>query len=67
LEGKMTPKRLEYMNQNGYSLSGMYICKVFSWYGMAVAYTFTKIAEPNNICHVVYDRIVHRIESGVES
>ena len=60
LEGKMTPKRMEYMNQNGYSLSGMYMCKVFSWYGMAVAYTFTKMAEPDNLCYVEYDRIVHR-------
>lgn len=60
LEGKMTPKRMEYMNQNGYSLSGMYMCKVFSWYGMAVAYTFTKMTEPDNICYVEYDRVVHR-------
>ena len=62
LEGKLTPKRMEYMNANGYSLSGMYMCKVFSWYGMAVAYTFTKMEKPNNICSFEYDRIVHRIE-----
>ena len=60
LEGKMTPKRMEYMNTHGYSLSGMYMCKVFQWYGMAVAYTFTKSQEPDNICYVEYDRIVHR-------
>ena len=60
LEGKMTPKRMEYMNTHGYSLSGMYICKVYKWYGMAVAYTFTKSKEPDNICYVEYDRVVHR-------
>ena len=62
LEGKLTPKRMEYMNANGYSLSGMYMCKVYSWYGMAVAYTFTKMESPDNVCSFVYDRIVHRIE-----
>jgi hypothetical protein len=60
LEGKMTPKRIEFMNQNGYSLSGMYMCKVFSWYGMAVAYTFTQMENPDNLCKIEYDRIVHR-------
>jgi len=58
LEGKMTPKRMEFMNKAGYGLTGMYMCKVFSWYGMAVAYTFTKGADNN--AKVIYDRIVHR-------
>ena len=60
LEGKMTPKRMEYMNSNGYSLSGMYQCKVYAWYGMAVAYTFTKMEHPTNEVKYSYDRIVHR-------
>lgn len=59
LEGKLTPKRLEFMNAHGYGLSGMYMCKVFSWYGMAVAYTFTRGS--SNDCKVIYDRIVHRL------
>jgi hypothetical protein len=58
LEGKITPKRMEYMSKAGYGLSGMYMCKVFSWYGMAIAYTFTKGAQ--NEPKVIYDRIVHR-------
>jgi hypothetical protein len=58
LEGKMTPKRLEQINAAGYGLTGIYTCKVFSWYGMAVAYTFTIGAE--NTASVTYDRIVHR-------
>jgi hypothetical protein len=59
LEGKMTPKRIEYLNANGYSMTGMYMCKVFKWYGMAVAYTFTKGAIDNKV-ELIYDRIVHR-------
>jgi hypothetical protein len=58
LEGKMTPRRLEIINKAGYGMTGMYICKVFKWYGMAVAYTFTKGCE--NKAVVIYDRIVHR-------
>jgi len=60
LEGKMTPKRIEFMNNHGYSLSGMYMCKVFKWYGMAVAYTFTKMENPTNQVNFIYDRIVHK-------
>ena len=61
LEGKMTPKRIEYLNKNGYGMTGMYMCKVFSWYGMAVAYTFTKGAK-NDCVNFLYDRVVHRHE-----
>ena len=50
LEGKMTPKRMEFMNKNGYGLTGMYMCKVFLWYGMAVAYTFTKGSDSAFLC-----------------
>jgi len=60
LEGKMTPKRIEFMNASGYSLTGMYMCKVFQWYGMAVAYTFTKMETPTNQVNLIFDRIVHR-------
>lgn len=59
LEGKLTPKRIEYMNTHGYTMTGMYMCKVFKWYGMAVAYTFTKGAIENQV-QFIYDRIVHR-------
>jgi len=60
LEGKMTPKRIEFLNQNGYGMTGMYMCKVFTWYGMAVAYTFTRGAE--NKPTLIYDRVVHRAD-----
>ena len=60
LEGKMTPKRIEYLNENGYSMTGMYMCKVYKWYGMTVAYTFTKDASQINTVKFIYDRVVHR-------
>jgi len=60
LEGKMTPKRMEFMNSHGYSLTGIYQCKVYKWYGMATAYTFTKMENPTNDVKYSYDRIVHR-------
>jgi uncharacterized protein YodC (DUF2158 family) len=60
LEGKMTPKRIEFLNKSGYSMTGMYMCKVFKWYGMAVAYTFTRSETPTNEVKFIYDRVVHR-------
>jgi hypothetical protein len=58
LEGKITPKRMEFMNNAGYGLSGMYMCKVYAWYGMAIAYTFTK--DKPNEPKLIYDRVVHK-------
>jgi len=58
LEGKLTPRRIKLFNDNGYGLTGMYICKVFNWYGMSVAYTFTRGCE--NHANITYDRIVHK-------
>lgn len=57
--GAMTPRRMEMLNEAGYSLKNMYITKVFKWYGMTEAYTFVQ-GEPINECKVEYDRIVHR-------
>jgi len=65
LEGKITPKRMEMINKAGYGLTGMYMCKVFSWYGMAVAYTFTRGAD-NDSVKMIYDRIVHRDDIVIE-
>lgn len=58
LHGALTPKRLEFLNAAGYGLTGIYITKVYSWYGMTEAYTFERGKE--NMAHVTYDRIVHR-------
>ena len=59
LEGKLTPKRLEFMNKHGYSLTHMYLTKVWKWYGFSVAYTFTKTPTINNTATIQYDRVVH--------
>jgi hypothetical protein len=58
LEGKLTPKRLEFINKSNYGLTNIYMCKVYKWYGMAVAYTFTK--DKPNCATIIYDRIVHK-------
>ena len=58
LHGALTPKRLEFLNGAGYGLTGIYITKVYSWYGMTEAYTFEKAKE--NLALITYDRIVHR-------
>jgi hypothetical protein len=61
LHGAMTPKRMESLKVAGYGLTGIYTCKVYSWYGMAEAYTFTKGADWSS-CEIHFDRTVHRIE-----
>lgn len=58
LYGAMTPRRMELFNEAGYGITGMYITKVYKWYGMTEAYTFEK-GKPN-IATISYDRIVHR-------
>ena len=58
LHGAMTPKRMKLFNDAGYGLTGIYITKVFKWYGMAEAYTFEK--DKPNLASITYDRIVHR-------
>jgi hypothetical protein len=32
----LTPKRMEFMNNNGYAITKIHICKVFKWFGMSV-------------------------------
>lgn len=38
----LTSKRIEFMNENGYGLTKMEMCKVFKWYGMSVIVQFEK-------------------------
>lgn len=58
LHGAMTPRRIEMFNEQGYGLTGIYITKVYKWYGMAEAYTFEK--GKSNTATISYDRIVHK-------
>ena len=43
--GNLTAKRVELMNNNGYGLTKMEMCKVFKWYGMSVIVQFEKDKE----------------------
>ena len=52
----LTTKRIEYMNERGYSISKIHLCKVFKWFGMSIIVVFEKGA--NNI--ISYDRKVWR-------
>jgi hypothetical protein len=38
----ITPKRLKYMEQNGYGVKHFHLTKVYSWYGYSVIITFEK-------------------------
>jgi len=61
LHGAMTPKRMQFFTDAGYGLSSIYTTKVYAWYGMAEAYTFTRGHDWSN-CKIRFDRIVHRLE-----
>jgi hypothetical protein len=41
----LTAKRIELLNNNGYGLTKMEMCKVFKWYGMSVIVQFEKDKE----------------------
>ena len=41
----LTPKRIEFFNDNGYYLTKMEIFKVYKWYGMSIIVQFEKGAE----------------------
>ena len=50
----LTAKRMEYMTDNGYSITTLHICKVYKWYGMSLLVVFEK-GKPSII---TYDRVV---------
>ena len=52
----LTPKRIEYMNNNGYKLVNIYITKVYKWFSMTSIVTFIKKDGENCID---YDRIIY--------
>lgn len=51
-----TAKRLEFMNNNGYGLTNLHMCKIFKWFGMSYILVFEK--NKKNI--MTFDRIVWR-------
>tara|TARA_R110000787_G_scaffold1913_1_gene8040 strand:+ start:277 stop:777 length:501 start_codon:yes stop_codon:yes gene_type:complete len=55
--GNLTAKRIEFMENNGYGLTKLHMCKVFKWYGMSFIVQFEKGGD-----HIIsYDRIVWKI------
>ena len=54
--GNLTTRRIEFMENNGYGLTKIHMCKVFKWYGMSFIVQFEK--GENHI--ISYDRKVWR-------
>ena len=52
----LTAKRIEYMENNGYGLAKLHMCKVFKWFGMSCIVQFERGAES---C-MSFDRVVWR-------
>ena len=54
----LTPKRIEYMENNGYKIVNIHMCKVFKWFGMSAIITWVKSQHQEGI--IDYDRTVWR-------
>ncbi len=52
----LTAKRMEYMENNGYYITKIHMCKVFKWYGMSMIVVWEKDKNPI----MSYDRVVWR-------
>jgi len=50
----ITPKRIEFLNKNGYYLEKLHLCRVSGWYGMSVIIQL-KLGAGDNI--MSYDRV----------
>ena len=50
----LTPKRIEYMENKGYYITKIHLCKVYKWYGMSCIVVWEK--DKKGIIN--YDRIV---------
>ena len=54
-QGNLTAKRIEFMNDRGYYLQKIHMCKVYKWYGMSYIVVFKKGTNENVI---TFDRTV---------
>lgn len=52
----LTPKRLEYMENNGYYITKIHMCKVFKWYGMSMIVVW----ERDKKAIISFDRVIWR-------
>jgi hypothetical protein len=55
-QGNLTAKRIEHLEQHGYGLKKIHMCKVFKWYGMSYIVQF----ERGQSSIMTYDRTVWR-------
>ena len=60
----LTTKRIEYMNENGYTLVNMKILKVYEWFGMSAMVVFIDSSVCADNC-IDYDRSVYH--NGTEN
>jgi len=58
----ITPRRIEYMEQAGYAIKFLHICKVFKWYGMSCIVIFDKMADAKDEGLLSYDRTIWRLD-----
>jgi len=54
----LTSRRIEMLEQAGYVMKQMHMCKVFQWFGMSFIVQFEKKAEEAEKGIVSYDRVV---------
>ena len=53
-QGNLTAKRIEILENAGYGMSKLHMCKVFKWYGMSYIIQFEK----HKTSVMTYDRVV---------
>ncbi len=53
----ITPKRIEYMNNNGYFVKDFHLTKVYSWFGFSIIITFSNEIKKNV---VTFDKNIHK-------
>ena len=55
----LTAKRIEYMENNGYIITTIHMCKVWKWFGMSFIIVF-ELKNKKNKAVINYDRIIWR-------
>ena len=54
----LTPRRIEYMEKEGYFITKLHLLKVYEWYGMSYIVEWEKDAKPI----INYDRVVWKVD-----
>lgn len=68
--GNLTPRRIEMMEQLGYVITDLHMCKVYDWYGMSFIVQWERYRHPIDECVgksiISYDRKVWKQEKPVK-